>query len=102
MKTKIVIALVAILGWQMEAQTVTNTPSGSPIAPAPAQAQTITNWEGYVIPAVVVEYFRTQGYSDAEIQQSCKPPQPQTNQVALSPTPSDLKNATSGWTILLE
>jgi hypothetical protein len=89
MKTKIVIALVAILGWQIGAQTVTNTPSGSPAAPSPAQE--MANRQGQAIPPADLDYFRKQGYTDAEIQQSYQPAQPQ--KATLSPTPSDLKNA---------
>jgi hypothetical protein len=83
MKTKIVITLVAILGWQIESQTVTNTP---------ASAQAITNKEGYVISPEAVAYYRSQGWSDAEIA-NAQVAQPQTNQVTLSHTPPDLKNA---------
>jgi hypothetical protein len=83
MKTKIIIALVVILGWQIEAQTVTNTP---------ASAQAITNKEGYVISPEAVAYYHSQGWSDAEIA-NAQVAQTQTNQVTLSPTPPDLKNA---------
>jgi hypothetical protein len=83
MKTKIIIALVVILGWQIEAQTATNTS---------ASAQAITNKEGYVISPEAVAYYHSQGWSDVEIA-NAQVAQPQTNQVTLSPTPPDLKNA---------
>ncbi len=91
MKTKVIFVLVAILGWQIVAQTVTNPPSGSLTALAPAQAQVMTNKQGQVIPPADLDYFRKQGYTDAEIQQSYQPAQQQ--KTALSPTPPDLKNA---------
>ena len=53
---------------------------------------TITNKDGYVIPAQDVAYFRSQGYSDAEIESQYQPPASQ-QQVSLPPTPDDLKNA---------
>jgi hypothetical protein len=57
------------------------------------QSQTFTNKEGHIIPPEDVAYFRSQGYSDAEIRESYIPASATTNQVTLSSTPSDLTNA---------
>jgi hypothetical protein len=86
MKTKIVIALIAILGGQIWAQTVTN----SPAPPSPARPQAITNKEGQIIAPEDVAWLKKQGYTDEQIAQMAIV---KTNQVPLSPTPPDLKNA---------
>lgn len=51
-----------------------------------------TNNKGRVIPAQDVAYLKAQGWTDEEIA-NAQIVQPQTNQVTLSPTPPDLKNA---------
>ena len=81
MKTKIIIALIVILGWQIEAQTVTNAVWGSPSATTPAQA--ITNKEGIVIPPETVAFFRSKGYTDEEISHA-QPPQTQKEKSAMT------------------
>ena len=73
MKTIIIFAVVTFLGWQIEAQAITNK-------------------EGQVISEQDVAYLKSQGYTDYQIDHA-QVVQPQTNQVTLSPTPSDLKNA---------
>lgn len=76
-----VIVFIVLLGWKIEAQTVTN---------APAQSKAITNKEGHVIPSQDVAFLKSQGWTDEEIANAQIV---QTNQVTLSPTPPELKNA---------
>lgn len=74
-----------VVSLTLQAQTTTNLPST-------AKARTFTNKNGVVMTPQDVADLRSQGWSDAEIA-NAQPVLPQTNQVTLSPTPDDLKNA---------
>jgi len=103
MRTRIaLISLSLLFCLSIRAQTATNTRSFTAgeiaemkamgIDPSTAEiVPSITNKEGYVIPAEDVAYFRKQGYTDKEIATSYRPPQQQ--KTTLSPTPTELKNA---------
>ena len=106
----ILFSLSLVIAFSLQAQTVTNAPSNlvnsnqtnwSPedikwmqshgIDPKYATPiQPITNKEGHVISAQDVADLKSQGWTDEEIANAQIA---QTNQVTLSPTPPDLKNA---------
>lgn len=91
MKIKTVLILFSlslVIAMSLQSQTITNTLFNSPTVLAPAQAQAITNREGQVIPPADVAYFRTQGYTDAEIVAYAKPPQPQKATLSPAPVPA--------------
>src|ERR1035437_2206354 len=81
----ILFSLSLVIAMSLQSQTITNTSFNSLTVLAPAQAQAITNREGQVIPPADLDFFRKQGYTDAEIEASYRPPQSQ--KATLSPTP---------------
>jgi len=94
----ILLSLSLVFCPSLQSQTVTNTSFNSPTVLALAPAQAITNKAGQVIPPADVAYFRSQGYTDAEIASSYQFPQPQ--KATLNPAKQSTISATprSDWT----
>jgi len=65
MKTKMAIAFVAILGWQIGAQTVTDTPPTS--TAALAQGKTTSDKTDHKIPPQDTAWLKSQGWTDEQI-----------------------------------
>jgi hypothetical protein len=106
----ILFSLSLVIAFSLQAQTVTNAPSDlvnsnqnnfTPAEITEMQAkgidpryatiiQPITNREGHVILAQDVADLKSQGWTEEEIANAQIV---QTNQITLSPTPPDLKNA---------